>query len=109
MLFNEKKKYKALKDYYIKNNKKPSIKKKQKWIIDRIVFSKQAEQLGFQSTWICKRLGTEVFLHEKEVTEIFGTEALQNFSSKALMIDIPQTEKSKNIKTDIIFVHCVTK
>lgn len=36
------------------------------------------EEKDFQSTYICKRLGNEVYLHNMEVVEIFGIEALQN-------------------------------
>ena len=74
-MFNKKKKYKALKDYYLQKEKHPIIKKGQKWIVDGIIF---LEEKDFQSTYICKRLGNEVYLHNMEVVEIFGIEALQN-------------------------------
>ena len=98
---NQKKKYKAIKDYYIKNDKKPSIKEGQKWNIDKISFSLQAEQLGFQSTWICKRLGTEIFLHEKEAIETFGIEVLHDEQSAnhTLNADIKYEEKIRWTKS----------
>lgn len=79
------KKYQAITDYYIREGKKPSIRKGQKWIVDGLLFSEHAEQTGFYSTWICKRLGTEVYLHKKEVIETFGIEALNSIS---MQIDI---------------------
>ena len=69
----------------IREDKKPSIRKGQKWIVDGLLFSEQAEQTGFCSTWICKRLWTEVYLHKKDVIETFGIEAL---SSISMQIDI---------------------
>ena len=83
-MFNKKKKYKALKDYCLQKDKHPSIKKGQKWVIDGIIFSEEKE---FQSTRVCKRLGIEVFLHKKEVAEIFGIEALQNVSMRVNFIE----------------------
>lgn len=79
------KKYQAITDYYIREGKKPSIRKGQKWIVDGLLFSEYDEQTGFCSTWICKRLGTEVYLHKKEVIETFGIEALNSIS---MQIDI---------------------
>lgn len=76
------KKYKALKNYYVGNEKKPSIKKGQKWLVDGLVFSEQAEQMEFHSTWSCKRLGTEVYLHEEEVIETFGVEPLESIGMR---------------------------
>lgn len=38
-------------------------------------------------TWICKRLGKEVFLHKREVVEIFGIEALQNVGLRVNFIE----------------------
>lgn len=83
-MFNKKKKYKALKDYYLQKRKHPIIKKGQKWIVDGIIF---LEEKDFQSTWICKRLENEVFLHKREVVEIFGIEALQNVGLRVNFIE----------------------
>ena len=71
----------ALKDYYIGNEKKPSIKKGQKWLVDGMFFSEEAERIGFHSTWVCKRLGTEVYLHKEEVIETFGVESLESIGT----------------------------
>lgn len=76
------KKYKALKDYYVGNEKKAKYKKGQKWLVNGMVFSEQAEQIGFHSTWGCKRLGTEVYLHKEEVIETFGVEPLESIGMR---------------------------
>lgn len=76
------KKYQANKDYYMGEDKKPSIRKSQRWIVSGILFSEKTEQIGFCSTWVCKRLGTEVYLHKKEVAEIFGIDVLNNIDMR---------------------------
>lgn len=82
------KKYKAFKDYYVGNEKNPSIKRGQKWRVNGLVFSEQAEQIGFHSTWSCKRLGTEVYLHKEEVIETFGVEPLESIDMRILSLRI---------------------
>lgn len=68
--------YTALKDLYLKSDKRPSIKKGQRWLVEGLRFSKKAEDAGFISTWICRRLGTEVFLHKEEALSTFGKDVL---------------------------------
>lgn len=81
-MVKRKRKYRALQDCYIGNEKRPSIRKGQKWIVSGLCFSENAESVGFISTWICKRMGTECFLHKDKVVETFGKEVLEKIDMK---------------------------